>query len=181
MESADCTFCRGGMIILHEGIGDAELGEFFLIVGFHEESARVAKNLLVQFANARNRELIFLQRIHAFIGDFGPPECKILILQRPATFVRNRIERRISILVIFFVIGLIFAATHTGEPLGIGFIPCNRLAQPVIECDRRFPADFGIDLFAVEGVAAVVARTILHVCEQSFGLAHRRGASASPS
>jgi hypothetical protein len=36
-----------------------------------------------------------------------------------------------------------------------------------------FPTDLGFDLLTVEGVAAVVARTILHVCEQSFGLTHR--------
>lgn len=56
------------MIVLDERIGDAELGEFLLIVGFHEEPAGITKNLRAQFPNARNRELIFLQRIHAFMG-----------------------------------------------------------------------------------------------------------------
>jgi len=67
MESADCTFRRGGMIILDEGIGDAELGECFLIVGFHEKSARVAKNLGAQFPEARNGEFILFQGFHAFM------------------------------------------------------------------------------------------------------------------
>jgi hypothetical protein len=54
MESADCAFGGRGMIILRERIGNAELGEFLLIVGFHEESARVAKNLRAQLPDARN-------------------------------------------------------------------------------------------------------------------------------
>jgi hypothetical protein len=56
------------MIILHKGIGDAEIGEFFLIVGLHEESTGVAENSWAQFPNARNGEFIFLQGIHAFAG-----------------------------------------------------------------------------------------------------------------
>jgi hypothetical protein len=56
------------MIILHKRVGDAEICEFFLIVGLHEESTGVAENPRAQFPNARNGEVIFLQGIHAFVG-----------------------------------------------------------------------------------------------------------------
>ena len=64
------------MIILRERIGNAELGEVLLIVGLHEEPARVAKNLRAQLPDARNGEFIFLQRVHAFMGILRSPERK---------------------------------------------------------------------------------------------------------
>src|SRR6516164_238872 len=115
---------------------------------------------------------MFLHGTHAFMGIISSPKRSILILKRSASFVRNHIERRIAILVVFFVIGLIFTAAHPGEPPGIGLIPRDRLAQAFIKPDRRFPTYLGLDLLTVERVAAVVARTILYVCEQSFGLTH---------
>jgi hypothetical protein len=53
------------MIVLDERIGDAEIREFLLMVGFQEESTSVAENFRAQFPNARNREFIFLQGLRA--------------------------------------------------------------------------------------------------------------------
>src|ERR1700721_1518761 len=110
---------------------------------------------------------MFLQGTHAFMGILRSPKRSALILQRPASFVRNRIKRRIAILVVFFVVGLIFAAAHTGEPLGIILIPCNGLAQSFVESDRGFPANLRLDFLTVKRVAGAGARRTLPVWAQS--------------
>src|ERR1700720_2456405 len=55
------------MIVLHERIDDTKIRELLLMVGFHKKSTGAMKNLRAKFPNARNREFIFLQRIHALV------------------------------------------------------------------------------------------------------------------
>src|SRR5580698_886518 len=85
--------------------------------------------------------------------------------------LRNRVERRVAIFVILLVVGQVFTVADSGHPFRVGAIPINCLAQTILQSNGGLPAQLSLDLFAHQGVAAVVAGTVFHVRKQRFGFA----------
>ena len=48
-----------------------------------------------------------------------------------------------------------------GDPLGVGQVPLHGLADAGLEGLRRFPAQFTLDLAGVDGLAPVMAGSVL--------------------
>src|SRR5271170_656559 len=97
-----------------------------------------------------------------------PEYSKNELTRRLSPGLRDRVERRVAILVVFLVISEVLAAAYSREPFVVGAIPINRLAQTVFERDRGFPAEFPLDFRAREGIAAIVAGAIFHGSKQRF-------------
>ena len=77
----------------------------------------------------------------------------------------------IALFVVFFIISAIVAAANSLDPLGVRLIPVDCLPQPVIQRNRRLPAQFAFHLLAIKSIPPVMPRTILDVREQRLRLA----------
>src|SRR5579863_391613 len=77
-------------------------------------------------------------------------------------------ERRIPVLVIFFVVGKIISATDTSHPFGVASVPIYRLTQAFVERYGWLPTQLTLHFATAKSVAAVMARTVLYITEQGF-------------
>src|SRR5512147_2243884 len=68
---------------------------------------------------------------------------------------------------------VIFAARHAGEPRVIVEVPAHRLAHPALERFLGTPPELPAQLRRVDGVAAVVTRTVLHERHEARVIASR--------
>src|ERR1700761_3014988 len=76
-------------------------------------------------------------------------------------------------LILFFIIVLVVTGSNIVQPLLIGQIPIDRFAEPFFKCYGRRPSQLFINLCGIYGVAPVVARPVLYICNQLFGSAWR--------
>src|ERR1700683_2323843 len=110
---------------------------------------------------------------YAFQGSSGRKTPESALARGLSSRLRNRVERRVAILVIFLVVGQVIAVADPCHPFGIGAIPVNGLAQAIFQRNGGVPAQLSLDLVAPQGIAAVVAGTVFHVRKQRFGFAGR--------
>ena len=69
---------------------------------------------------------------------------------------------------------MVAAARHLVAPVAVGQIPFDRAAQAGLEGDARAPAEFALDLLAVDGIALVVPGAVLDEADQALMWAIRR-------
>ncbi len=74
--------------------------------------------------------------------------------------------RDLPIPVHFLVILLVVAAGDVVEPFLVVKVPAHRLLDAFLELQRRFPAEFLLELGGVNRIAGVVAQTIRHVGDE---------------
>jgi hypothetical protein len=66
------------------------------------------------------------------------------------------------------------AALHVGDPVLVGEVPLDGLADAGLEGLGRAPAEFALDLAGVDGVAAVVAGAVGDVGDEAASCRRRR-------
>ena len=77
----------------------------------------------------------------------------------------------------FFVILLVVAARDVVKPFLVVEVPAHRLLDAFLELQRRFPAQFLLELGGVDGIAGIVAQAVRHVGDEvhvlAFGTAEK--------
>src|ERR1700732_5183349 len=81
------------------------------------------------------------------------------------------VKGRISILVVFRVIGEILSCADVVEPLSVVLVPFDGLLKTGFQRYLRLPPEFVLDLVAVQGISPVMSGALLNVREQPLGLA----------
>src|SRR5437016_5660777 len=89
----------------------------------------------------------------------------------PATFRKSPRAHPASSSVHALVVRKVGTVFDIAYPVLVGAVPIDRRGEPGGEIDFRRPAPFAPDLRAIDGIAAVVARTIRHELDERFGLA----------
>src|SRR5439155_24608927 len=84
---------------------------------------------------------------------------------------RSIATRHSLVAVLPLVVFQILPRANVVHPVRVVDVPGHRRAQPLLEGDRGPPAEFGLDLAAVDGVAAVVPGPGRHVTDQGARLA----------
>src|ERR1700733_8145900 len=92
------------------------------------------------------------------------------LMRRFRSGLSDSVERGVAVFVVLFIVGAILAPADSRHPISIFSIPVDGLAQALIERNRGLPAEFALDLLAIQSVPTIVARAILHVREQNLRL-----------
>ena len=82
-------------------------------------------------------------------------------------------EGLLALHVVLLEVVAILAAAHIIQPLLIVAIPRDRVRQTLIELHLRLPSELAAQLFAVDGIAQIMSRTIGDELDQTFGSAQR--------
>ncbi len=134
------------MIVLNEGIGDAQFGELRAVVGLHEKAAGVTDDFWAQLAHAGKRCFNSLHGVYTLwirpsrqFGrqrDICGPESNIHGAKSAGGLwpgLSDSVERRIAILIIFLIVRAIFAGANSFHPVGVRLVPLDSLAESLIE------------------------------------------------
>src|SRR5690348_12442980 len=140
------------MVVLNEGLADAMLRKFALMVALEKEPARILVHFRLNEKYPRNFGFDYLQ-----VAPDGPSGS-------------NRFHGFIAVSVVLVVILAIVAFTHVLQPGAIRTVPVDGLPHSLLQVHAGRPAQFSGDFGTFERVPAVVPGAVRHPGHQAFRL-----------